>query len=88
MRLAKIRKLDSAQCWQEWEPLELCALLDSVDSQPFLRAFYKYLIDLPKEAFKAKDIFRHLKEFIRHKKYYLLRLKQDKDISSHHFYLQ
>ena len=46
------------------------------------------VLDLPKEAFKAKDIFRHLKEFILHKKYYFLRLKQDKDISSHHFYLQ
>ena len=38
-----------------------------------------------KEAFKAKHIFRHLKEFTRHKKYYLLRPKQHKDISFHHF---
>ena len=40
-----------------------------------------------KEAFKAKHIFRHLKEFTHHKKYYLLRPKQHKDISFHHFYL-
>lgn len=32
MRLAKIRRLESAQCWQEWEPLELSLLLQCEQS--------------------------------------------------------